>query len=107
MSDRNTPEPEAQMNTAQPQEDTAVEQQMHRLSRRSFLWGGVALAAGFVGWKWLTAQPLEAGIPWPFRSAFHVNEKLTEAYFSHSPCTDVSALCGERDTGQWRVWPGR
>jgi hypothetical protein len=32
-----------------------VEQEMRRLSRRSFLWGAAALAAGVGGWRWRRA----------------------------------------------------
>jgi DMSO/TMAO reductase YedYZ molybdopterin-dependent catalytic subunit len=59
-----------------------AEQAIRRMSRRSFLWGGVTVAAGFAGWKWLTTRRDEDGIAWPFRRALELNEQLARDYFS-------------------------
>lgn len=61
--------------------DAEVEHQMRRLSRRSFLWAGAAVAASFVGWQWLIGQREWNGIPWPFRVALETNENLARDYF--------------------------
>ncbi len=45
-------------------------------SRRSFLVGAAAVAAGVVGFRWLQGQPEADGIPQPFRSALERNETL-------------------------------
>jgi hypothetical protein len=64
--------------------DAEVERQMHRMSRRSLLWGAAAISAGFVGWRWLITRRLDDGIPWPFRRALEVNEQLALDYFRES-----------------------
>lgn len=62
--------------------DPEAEREIRRLSRRSFAWGAVGLAAGWTGWRWLTTRPDDAGIPWPFRRALERNEALWRGYFS-------------------------
>ncbi|HZP82224.1 MAG TPA: molybdopterin-dependent oxidoreductase [Chthonomonadaceae bacterium] len=62
--------------------NAVVEMQIHRMSRRSFLWGAAAVAASFAGWKWLATRPEEDGLPWPFRRALETNEHLARDYFS-------------------------
>lgn len=59
-----------------------VDQEMRRLSRRSFMWAGVTLATGFGAWKWINARPQIDGIGAPFRRVMEFNEKLTRSYFS-------------------------
>jgi hypothetical protein len=61
-----------------------AEQQMRRLSRRSFAAAGGAAAVGFGGWLWLRLQSEDAGIPWFLRRALHFNERLAESYFKAS-----------------------
>ena len=61
-----------------------AEQQMRRLSRRSFAVFGGAAAAGVGGWLWLRLQSQDAGIPWFLRKAPNFNAKLAEAYFKPS-----------------------
>ena len=84
MSDKNVPE--IHENAAPLPQDAEVEQKIRRMSRRSFLWGGVALAAGIAGKMWINSLPPDAayGISWPFRRVLETNEKLAEAYFSGS-----------------------
>jgi len=57
------------------------EAEMRRLSRRSFVWAGVAAASAFGALRWLDTQDLNNGIPWPFRRALALNEKLARGYF--------------------------
>ena len=59
----------------------AVAQEMRRLSRRSFLWGGAAAAAGLGGWRWLATRRADEGIAWPLRRALEINEQLARDYF--------------------------
>jgi DMSO/TMAO reductase YedYZ molybdopterin-dependent catalytic subunit len=60
----------------------AAEQQMRRLSRRSFLTGAGAALAGLGAWRWLTTATPEAGVPWPLRRMLRFNQGLAEAYYS-------------------------
>jgi hypothetical protein len=61
--------------------DEEVEQQIRRMSRRSLLWGAVAIGAGLAGREWLITRREDNGIPWPFRRALEVNEQLARDYF--------------------------
>src|SRR5437016_5407804 len=63
-------------------ESSSAEETIHRMSRRSVVWAGVAIAAGFAGWKWLTTREEDNGIPWPLRRALQTNETLAESYFN-------------------------
>jgi DMSO/TMAO reductase YedYZ molybdopterin-dependent catalytic subunit len=56
-----------------------AEEQMQRLSRRSFVTGGVATLAGLGAWRWLTTAAAEDGVPWPLRRALRFNQSLAEA----------------------------
>jgi DMSO/TMAO reductase YedYZ molybdopterin-dependent catalytic subunit len=64
-----------------PDADVAVEQQIRRMTRRSFLWGAGAGLAGFAGWAWLRTRGQEGGIPWPLRRALEINERLAQGTF--------------------------
>jgi DMSO/TMAO reductase YedYZ molybdopterin-dependent catalytic subunit len=55
-----------------------TEQQMQRLTRRSFVTGGVAALAGFGAWRWLTTATPEDGVPWPLRRVLRFNQGLAE-----------------------------
>lgn len=57
-----------------------AEQQMRRMSRRSFLLGGAAVATGVVGWRWLITRRTDDGIPWPFRRVLDSNGELARDY---------------------------
>jgi hypothetical protein len=62
-------------------ETRQAEQQIRRLTRRSFLWGAAAGLAGLAGWQWLRTRPEEDGLPWPLRRGLDLNEYLSRAYF--------------------------
>jgi DMSO/TMAO reductase YedYZ molybdopterin-dependent catalytic subunit len=62
-----------------PAMSVAAEQQMRRLTRRSFVAGGVAALAGLGAWRWLTNATAEDGIPWPLRRVLGFNQGLAEA----------------------------
>ncbi len=59
-----------------------VDREMARKTRRAFLTGGIASAAGVGGWAWLRSREPEAGIAWPLRKALGLNERVARAYFS-------------------------
>ena len=61
--------------------DQRVEQQIRRMTRRSFAVGAVAAAGGLAGWSWLSTRPDDDGIPWPLRRILQWNERLAQAYF--------------------------
>jgi DMSO/TMAO reductase YedYZ molybdopterin-dependent catalytic subunit len=58
---------------------TAAEQQMRRLTRRSFLIGGGAALAGFGAWRWLTTAKTDQAVPWPLRRVLRFNQGLAES----------------------------
>jgi DMSO/TMAO reductase YedYZ molybdopterin-dependent catalytic subunit len=60
----------------------AAEQEMHRLTRRSFTVGAAAALAGLGAWTWLTTAASEDGVPWPLRRILRFNQRLAEGYFS-------------------------
>ena len=53
--------------------DAAVRRELARLSRRGFLSLAAGAAGVVLGWRWLTRQPGDAGVPWPFRRALEAN----------------------------------
>jgi DMSO/TMAO reductase YedYZ molybdopterin-dependent catalytic subunit len=65
-----------------PPADAEVIRQSRRRTRRSFLTGAVAAAAGFGGWAWLRSREPDDGIPWPLRRVLRFNERLGRALFS-------------------------
>ncbi|HEX3997273.1 MAG TPA: molybdopterin-dependent oxidoreductase [Pirellulales bacterium] len=79
-----------------PSSPTA-EQQMRRLSRRSFAVAGGAAAVGFAGWLWLKLQAQNAGIPWFLRKTLNFNAKVAQAYFSSSRLSPVYSADQARD----------
>jgi DMSO/TMAO reductase YedYZ molybdopterin-dependent catalytic subunit len=63
------------------QDSTDPAGQMRRLSRRSFLTGAVAAAAGLAGWQWLRTRPEADGVPWPLRRVLGFNGRIWSAAF--------------------------
>jgi hypothetical protein len=57
------------------------EQLASRQTRRSFLVGGIAAAAGVGAWQWLRTRPEEGSVQWPLRHAHEFNERLARGYF--------------------------
>ena len=95
-----------------------AEQEMRRLTRRSFLTGGAAALAGLGAWRWLTTATMEDGVPWPLRRALGFNEGLAEALgaphqlaptFSHDTVqgpartNGLIGLSDEVDGAGWQV----
>lgn len=63
------------------------EREIRRLSRRSFLWAGVALVGGYTGWQWLASRRQDNGVAWPFRRALEFNEQVARDYFQPTRLT--------------------
>ncbi len=53
-----------------------VEKQMRTMSRRSFLWGAVAVAGGVGGVRWIASRRPEEGIAWPLLRVLQTNGQL-------------------------------
>jgi DMSO/TMAO reductase YedYZ molybdopterin-dependent catalytic subunit len=64
--------------------DAELERDLRRKTRRSFLVGGVAAAAGLAGYKWITSAHGENALPWPQRRVLDFNGKLAHSYLSDS-----------------------
>ena len=62
-----------------PLTGAAAEQQMRRLTRRSFVTGAFAALAGLGTWRWLTTATAEDGVPWPLRRVLRFNQGLAES----------------------------
>ena len=61
-----------------------VEARMKKISRRSFLWGALAVGATAGGIKWIGAQRAEDGVAWPLRRGLQTNEELWRDVFRPS-----------------------
>src|SRR6266436_285391 len=66
-------------NAKGPSTGAAADQEMRRLTRRSFITGGVAALSGLGAWRWLTTAAAEDGVPWPLRRILRFNQGLAEA----------------------------
>jgi DMSO/TMAO reductase YedYZ molybdopterin-dependent catalytic subunit len=64
--------------------DHEVEQEIRRMTRRSFSVGAVSALAGLAGFGWVKTQGDDDGIQWPLRRLLQWNEMLAEACFSPS-----------------------
>lgn len=62
--------------------DRRVRIEMRRRSRRAFITGGVAMLAGYGGWRWLLGQPDEDGALAPLRRVLELNRAAGEGLFS-------------------------
>jgi hypothetical protein len=61
--------------------DRQIEQQIRRITRRSFAVGAIAAAGGLAGWGWLRTRSEDDGVSWPLRRMLKWNEKLAQWYF--------------------------
>ncbi len=59
-----------------------VDLELKRRTRRSFIAAGISAAAGLGAWKWINSRERIDGIPWPYRRALELNEKLWGAAYS-------------------------
>jgi DMSO/TMAO reductase YedYZ molybdopterin-dependent catalytic subunit len=79
-----------------------AKQEMSRISRRSFLWAGAALIAGYGGFRYLSSRHPVDGVAWPFRRALQLNEDLWSDAFSKdamAPTFDPSERTTARVNG--------
>lgn len=82
MNDQPLKEPEA-IDEEQPttSANDLVLRQMSRVSRRSFIWAGIAALTAYKGIGWLGSRSEDNGTPWPFRRVLDSNEGLAMDYF--------------------------
>ena len=62
----------------------ATSRDISKLTRRSFLIGGAAAAAGFGSWLWIRESFQQGGIPAPLRRAEEADDVFSHALFSES-----------------------
>jgi DMSO/TMAO reductase YedYZ molybdopterin-dependent catalytic subunit len=75
---------------------------MRAISRRSFVWAGVAVAAAYGGYRFVDGQPQSADIGRPFRKALQFNEKVWEALYGKDrpvPTYAPTEISEERENG--------
>jgi DMSO/TMAO reductase YedYZ molybdopterin-dependent catalytic subunit len=65
-----------------PQQE--AQEKLKRLTRRGFLVGGIAAAAGIGGYEFMTRTGQIGDVPWPQRAVLDFNGKLAQAYVSDS-----------------------
>ena len=99
-----------------PLADDEARRQMSRYSRRGFLVAGLAAAAGFFGWRWISDET-KGSI---YRRTFEFNEKVSQIFYrptrlapefppeSISPrrVNGMEGLEGEVDSAAWRLAVG-
>jgi DMSO/TMAO reductase YedYZ molybdopterin-dependent catalytic subunit len=61
-----------------------AEQEIRRLTRRSFITGAGAAVAGLGAWRWLTTASLEDDLPWPLRRVLRFNQEVAGGLYSPS-----------------------
>lgn len=61
-----------------------TDREIGRLTRRSFLVGGIAAAAGFAGWRWIRTGADEAGLPMALRRAEEADDIFSHALFNET-----------------------
>ncbi len=81
--------------------DRDPRREMRRLSRKGFLWSGVALLGGYGGVKYLASRSDAAGTPWPFRTALEANEGVWHDALGDrlAPTYDRTAITKLRQNG--------
>ncbi|MDR3692834.1 MAG: molybdopterin-dependent oxidoreductase [Fimbriimonas sp.] len=62
-------------------ENAETRRKMSRISRRSFIWAGIAALATYKGIGWLASRTEDQGAPWPFRRVLDFNGSLAGDYF--------------------------
>lgn len=62
----------------------ATDREISRRTRRSFLTGGIAAAAGFGTWMWIRESFSEGGIPRPLRRGEEADDLFSHALFSET-----------------------
>src|SRR5258707_567311 len=75
---------------------------MHRISRRSFVWAGVAVAAAFGVVRWIDTRPDAEGVVSPLRKVLRLNQKAWTAALSEDrlvPTYALDQVTPERENG--------
>lgn len=93
------------MSEEQPVVVTA-EEQMKRMSRRSFLWAGVSVAGAYGVLRWINTSQMVDGLPKPLRKALEFNEGVWSGLYSPerlSPEFPKSAVTPIRVNGEYGV----
>lgn len=75
-------EPEPKIPDSNLPSDADPEAQMRRISRRSFLWAGGAVAGAYAAFHYLNASKDEDGLVSPLREGLYFNEKVALALYS-------------------------
>lgn len=78
-------------------DDVEVEDQIRHLSRRSFLWGTLAIGATYSGVRWIGSRRLDDGVPWPLRQGLRVNEGITRDLTSKNRMSPQFAAARARE----------
>ena len=76
-----------------------TDREISRRTRRSFLTGGIAAAAGFGAWIWIRNSFSEGGIPRPLRRAEEADDLFSHALFSE---TRLAKTFNVADVGEAR-----
>lgn len=96
------------MSAAMTNAEFDPEQQLRRMTRRSFATGGIAALVGTAGLWWLKSAKLDDGISWPLRKVLQFNERVSQAYFGPdrlAPTFDVSRAKEPRVNGKIGLKP--
>ncbi len=64
-----------------PERNRLVRAEMGRMSRRSFLWAGIAALGAYGGIRWLASRQPDGGTAWPFRRVLDADDDLANDYF--------------------------
>ena len=64
--------------------ETDADQQMKKMSRRSFLWGAGALTGAYFGWQWLIGQKPKDGFNTVLKQSLDFNDGVGRKIFSDS-----------------------
>ena len=67
-----------------------------RKTRRSFLVGGLAVAAGYAGYRWVFNSEPEMGVPKPLRTSLEMNERLAKANYGNGRLAPELAVADAR-----------
>jgi DMSO/TMAO reductase YedYZ molybdopterin-dependent catalytic subunit len=83
-------------------QDEEVKKRLGSKTRRSFLTGGIAAAAGIGFYEWVTSAEDADDVPWPQRRVLDVNGKLSHAYLSDNhlmPTYSLAQVGGVKPNG--------
>ena len=76
------------------------------MSRRSFVWAGIAALGAYGGIHWLASRLEDNGTPWPFRRVLDANEGLAMDYFGPkrlAPTFSTKEITEPRQNGDYGI----